>query len=62
MDNPDFVAGSISDRSRSAYGALFWDVAPKVSLGVEALYGDRRTEDGTDGDLTRFTFSTKYGF
>ena len=62
VDNPDFVAGSISDRSRSAYGALFWDVAPKVSLGVEALYGDRRTEDGTDGDLTRFTFSTKYGF
>lgn len=62
IDNEEFALGSITDRARSAYGALFWDVIPKVTFGIEGLYGDRRTEDGTDGDLTRFTFSTKYGF
>lgn len=61
-DNPEFLLGSITDRARSAYGALFWDAVPKVTFGVEGLYGDRRTEDGTDGDLARFTFSAKYGF
>lgn len=62
VDNDDFALGSISDRARSAYGALFWDPIPKVTFGIEGLYGDRRTEDGTDGDLSRFTFSGKYGF
>ena len=62
IDNQDFALGAVTDRARSAYGALFWDVIPKVTFGIEGLYGDRRTEDGTDGDLSRFTFSTKYGF
>ena len=62
VDNPDFVSGLVSDRARSAYTALFWDVAPKVTFSVEGLIGDRRTEDGTDGALRRATFSAKYGF
>lgn len=62
IDNQDFALGSITDRARSGYVSLFWDVIPKVTFGIEGLYGERRTEDGTDGDLSRFTFSTKYGF
>ena len=62
VDNPDFVAGSISDRARSAFAALFWDPIPKVTFGIEGLLGDRRTEDGADGALRRATFSAKYGF
>ena len=62
VDNPEFVLGSISDRARSAYGAFFWTPIPKVSFGLEALIGERRTEDGTDGALRRATFSAKYGF
>ena len=62
VDNPDFVADTISDRARSAYAAFFWDPIPKVTFGIEGLIGDRRTEDGTDGALRRATFSAKYGF
>ena len=62
IDNQEFALGSITDRARSGYVALFWDAIPKVTFGIEGLYGERRTEDGTDGDLSRFTFSAKYGF
>lgn len=62
VDNQEFALGSITDRARSGYVALFWDVIPKVTFGIEGLYGERRTEDGTDGNLSRFTFSAKYGF
>jgi len=62
IDNQDFALGSITDRARSAYASLFWDPIPKITFGIEGLYGERRTEDGTDGDLSRFTFSGKYGF
>ena len=63
IDNDeDFTLGTITDRARSGYAALLWDVIPKVTFGVEGLYGERRTEDGESGDLARFTFSAKYGF
>ena len=63
IDNDeDFTLGTVTDRARSAYAALLWDVVPKVTFGVEGLYGERRTEDGESGDLARFTFSAKYGF
>ena len=62
IDNQEFALGSITDRARSGYVSLFWDAIPKVTFGIEGLYGERRTEDGTDGDLSRFTFSAKYGF
>ncbi len=61
-DNPDFVAGTATKSVQSAYGALLWDVAPKVTLGTELMYGIRETESGLDGTLTRMTFSTKYAF
>ena len=61
-DQPDFLPVTATDNTRSAYAAYLWDIAPKVNVGVEALLGERELGDGTDGSLTRFTFSTKYGF
>ena len=62
IDNPDFLGGTVNKSVQSAYGAVLWDVAPKVTLGTELMYGTRELESGADGDLFRFTFSTKYAF
>jgi hypothetical protein len=64
-DNPDFLTqlnGATTKSVQSAYAAVLWDIAPKVSVGLEGLYGVRELENGADGSLQRFTFSTKYGF
>ena len=63
VDNPDFLDPATVNKSvQSAYGAVLWDVAPKVTLGTELMYGMRELENGADGSITRFTFSTKYAF
>ena len=61
-DNPDFLPLSATESTQSVFAAYLFDVAPKVTVGIEGLYGERELEDGTDGSLSRFTFSTKYGF
>lgn len=62
VDNPTYLGGGVTQSVQSAYGAVLWDVAPKVTLGTELMFGQRELENGTDGGLTRFTFSTKYAF
>lgn len=61
-DNPEFLPLTATENTQSVFAAYLWDIAPKVTVGVEGLLGQRELEDGTDGSLTRFTFSTKYGF
>lgn len=62
VDNPSYLGGGATKSVQSAYGAILWDIAPKVTTGVELLHGIRELESGAEGDLTRFTFSTKYAF
>ncbi len=62
VDNPDFLGGGVTKQVQSAFGAVLWDVAPKVTLGTELLHGIRELESGVDGTITQFTFSTKYAF
>jgi hypothetical protein len=63
VDNPDYLPANATTRSvQSAYGAVLWDVAPKVTVGLELLHGIRELESGADGSISRFTFSTKYAF
>lgn len=62
VDNPDYLGGNVNKQVQSVFGAYLWDVAPKVTLGTEILYGVRELENGLEGDVTRLTFSTKYGF
>lgn len=61
-DNPDFLPETATENTQSVFAAYLFDVAPKVTVGLEGLVGQRELENGTDGSLTRFTFSTKYGF
>ena len=46
----------------SAFAAFLWDVAPRVTTGVEFMVGGRETVGGAEGDLSRFTFSTKFAY
>lgn len=62
IDNPDFLGGGTTKQTQSVFGAVLWDVSPKVTLGTELLYGIRELENGTEGEIARFTFSTKYAF
>lgn len=62
VDNPDYLGDAVTKSVQSAYGAVLWDIAPKVTTGVELLHGIRELESGAEGDITRFTFSTKYAF
>lgn len=62
VDNPDYLGGNVNKQVQSAFGAYLWDIAPRVTLGAELMYGNREQESGLEGDFTRFTFSTKYGF
>ena len=62
VDQPDYVSSASTDSVQSLFGAILWDIAPKVTVGTELLFGQRETTAGIDGDMTRFTFSTKYAF
>ena len=62
IDNPDYLGDGVTSSVQSAYGAVLWEIAPKVTTGFELLHGVRELESGADGDITRFTFSTKYAF
>ena len=62
VDNPAYLGGAVTKSVQSAYGAVLWEIAPKVTTGVELMHGIRELESGAEGDITRFTFSTKYAF
>ena len=62
LDNPSWAPDSATGSVQSAYTAILWEAAPKVTLGVEAMYGLREAESGADGAISRFSFSTKYAF
>ncbi len=62
IDNPDYLGGGATSSVQSAYGAVLWDIAPKLTAGVELMHGVRELENGIDGNITRLTVSTKYGF
>lgn len=62
IDNPDYLADTVTSSVQSVFGAILWDVAPNVTLGTELMHGLREVESGADGSITRFTFSTKYAF
>ena len=47
---------------RSAFANYMVDIAPRVTVGAELLFGEREIESGATGSLSRITFSTKYNF
>jgi len=54
------VPGSTTEFVGSVFGALLWDIAPKVTTGVEVMLAKRETVNGLEGNMARFTYSMKY--
>lgn len=61
-EHPDFIDPSEPDFLQSAFAAILWDLGPNLTVGGEVLYGNRELESGLDGDILRFTLSSKYAF
>ena len=62
VDNPAFLPTTATKMVHSAYTALMWTAFEKVTFGLEFMMGERETEAGDKGRISRATFSTKLPF
>lgn len=63
IDNDIALTGTgVTKDVYSIHANLLYEPLPKLVIGGEVMYAEREIESGLDGDLTRFLFSTKYGF
>lgn len=63
IDNPTALTGVNQTESTESYSAnLIYQLASKVSVGVEVRHATRVLESDLDGDLNRIQFSAKYDF
>ncbi len=63
IDNPTDLTGMAQTERTSSYSAnLIYQLASKVSVGVEFRHATRVLESDLDGDLNRIQFSAKYDF
>ena len=64
VDIDSSILGNLDEttKAQSGYVALLRKVAPGMTMGVEFLHGERELASGVDGNINRFTFSTKKSF
>jgi len=63
IDNDTDLTGlGVTKDVYSVHANLLFEPIPKLTIGGEVMYAERETEGGLEGGLTRFLFSTKYGF
>lgn len=63
IDNPVQYTGTAQTESTSSLSAnLIYQVASKISVGVEVRHANRVLESDLEGDLNRIQFSAKYDF
>lgn len=61
-DLPAFINGSLTREAQSAHINLLWNLRPQTIFGLEYLYAIRELQNGLEGDLSRFQFSTRFNF
>lgn len=52
----------VTDRVYSVHANLLYSPVPKLTLGAEYVYANRRIESGISADVNRVQFSARYGF
>jgi hypothetical protein len=62
VDNPDFVAGDAYKRTLRFSANLMWTPTPRIDLGAEYLWGNRKNENGENGDATQIQVAARYRF
>ena len=62
-DNPvNLVSGAVTDQVYSIHANLIYSPIPKIDVGIEYIFANRRLENHLDGDMNKVQFSTKYSF
>ncbi len=59
-NKPEYTGTGVTKSIYSGHLNLVYSPVPKLSLGVEYMYGQRELESGAKGDMSRFYFSAKY--
>ncbi len=54
------LSGGTIDRLQDAHANLIWSPFKSFDLGAELMWGERRNQDGSEGDAVRLQFSAKY--
>ncbi|MGY0505739.1 DcaP family trimeric outer membrane transporter [Luteimonas sp. e5] len=63
IDNPvDYTGLGITRSSHSLHANLIWSPIPRLDLGAEIGWGERKLESGQSGDFKRVHTSVKYSF
>lgn len=52
----------LNKETRQVHANLVWSPVKQMDLGIEYIWGERKTEDGQTGDLSRLQASAKYSF
>ena len=62
-DNDIALTGfGVTRRVHSWHANMIWSPAPKLDFGIEAIWGERTLESGTDGELIRLHTMARYSF
>jgi hypothetical protein len=54
--------GGLNVRTAQAYANVIWSGVKNLDVGLEYIWGERRTQAGDKGDLSRLQGSVKYSF
>jgi hypothetical protein len=54
--------GGLNKETRQVHANLVWSPVKQMDVGVEYVWGERKTEDGQKGELDRIQTSLKYNF
>jgi len=62
VDNPGFVTGDAYKRTLRFSANLMWTPTPRIDLGAEYLWGNRKNEDGENGEANQIQVAARYRF
>lgn len=61
-DLPNYVSNELTKEAHSIHVNLLWNLLPKVMVGMEYIYANRKLQDGQEGDLKRLQLATRFNF
>jgi hypothetical protein len=62
VDNPGFVSGDAYKRTLRFSTNIFWIPTPRIDIGAEYLWGNRKNENGKNGSAVQIQLAARYRF
>jgi hypothetical protein len=60
--NKSFQPGDAYDSTQRMSANFLWSPTPRIDVGGEFLWGERKNKDGRSGKAKQLQFATKYRF